>query len=91
LSATGGFYPKRIPDYLICAQNLCMVEPKPHSCDFNDVPLGNKYCYCERSEEVTRACPAPDSLARTASGIAEVRTVSELEAAATTQANGTGT
>lgn len=36
------------------------VQPKPHGCDFDDAPLGNKHCHYEKHVEVERACPGPD-------------------------------
>jgi hypothetical protein len=36
------------------------VQPKPHGCDCDDAPLGNKHCHYEKHVEVERACAAPD-------------------------------
>ncbi len=36
------------------------VEPKPHGCDFEDAPLGNKHCHYEKVVDTDKACPAPD-------------------------------
>ena len=36
------------------------AQPKPHGCDFDDAPLGNKHCHYEKHVDVERACPGPD-------------------------------
>lgn len=36
------------------------AQPKPHGCDFDDAPLGNKHCHYEKHVDVERACPRPD-------------------------------
>lgn len=33
-----------------------IVEPKPHGCDFDDAPLGNKHCHYEEEITPMRAC-----------------------------------
>jgi hypothetical protein len=42
------------------AEDKVVVEPKPHGCDFDDAPLGNKHCHYEKSVDVERVCPGPD-------------------------------
>jgi hypothetical protein len=46
-------------EYHISKQNV-VVEPKPHGCDFDDAPLGNKHCHFEKNVDVERACSLPD-------------------------------
>jgi len=41
-------------------QDHVFVQPKPHGCDFDDAPLGNKHCHYEKHVDVERACPGPD-------------------------------
>jgi hypothetical protein len=41
-------------------QDKVFVEAKPHGCDFDDAPLGNKHCRFEKVVDVERACPEPD-------------------------------
>jgi len=41
-------------------QDQVSVEPKPHGCDFDDAPLGNKHCHYEKVVDVERACPGRD-------------------------------
>ena len=36
------------------------MQPKPHGCDFDDAPLGNKHCHFEKKVDVVRACPGPN-------------------------------
>lgn len=31
-----------------------LITPKPHGCDFEDAPLGNKHCHYERKEDTIR-------------------------------------
>jgi hypothetical protein len=42
------------------SQDNIVIEPKPHGCDFDDAPLGNKHCHFEKHVDVERACPGPD-------------------------------
>ena len=37
-----------------------IAQPKPHGCDFDDAPLGNKHCHYEKHVDVERVCPQPD-------------------------------
>jgi hypothetical protein len=32
------------------------MDPKPHGCDFDDAPLGNKHCHYEKQVDAARAC-----------------------------------
>jgi hypothetical protein len=50
---------KLADEYHISKQNV-IVEPKPHGCDFDDAPLGNKHCHYEKAVDVQRACGGPD-------------------------------
>jgi hypothetical protein len=45
--------------YHVSADKI-VIEPKPHGCDFDDAPLGNKHCHYDKSVDVQRACPGPD-------------------------------
>jgi hypothetical protein len=37
--------------------DVVVVEPRPHGCDFDDPPLGNKHCHFEKEVDVERVCP----------------------------------
>jgi hypothetical protein len=50
----------RISNEYNVPQDHVFVYPKPHGCDFDDAPLGNKHCHYEKHVDVERACPAPD-------------------------------
>ena len=41
-------------------QDHVLAQPKPHGCDFDDAPLGNKHCRYEKHVDVERVCPRPD-------------------------------
>jgi hypothetical protein len=41
-------------------QDHVFAQTKPHGCDFDDAPLGNKHCHYEKHVDVERACPGPD-------------------------------
>jgi len=41
-------------------EDSVFVQTKPHGCDFDDAPLGNKHCHYEKHVEIQRACPGPD-------------------------------
>ena len=41
-------------------ESQILIDPKPHGCDFDDAPLGNKHCHYEKNVQTTKACPAPD-------------------------------
>jgi hypothetical protein len=49
----------RLAEQYSVSKDKIIVEPKPHGCDFDDAPLGNKHCHYEKSVDVTRACPSP--------------------------------
>jgi hypothetical protein len=51
---------ERLAQQYRVSQDKIVVEPKPHGCDFDDAPLGNKHCHYEKQVEVQRACPGPD-------------------------------
>jgi hypothetical protein len=36
------------------SQDAVFIAPKPHRCDFDDVPVGNKHCHFDRKEGVER-------------------------------------
>ena len=36
------------------SQEAVSIASKPHGCDFEDAPLGNKHCHYERKEEAVR-------------------------------------
>ncbi len=50
----------RLAEQYHVSEDKIAVEPKPHGCDFDDAPLGNKHCHYEKSVDVTRACPTDD-------------------------------
>ena len=37
-----------------------VVEPKPHGCEFDDAPLGEKHCHFEKDVNVVRECEQPN-------------------------------
>jgi hypothetical protein len=37
-----------------------VIESKPHGCDFDDAPLGNKHCHYDKVVLPERACGAPN-------------------------------
>jgi hypothetical protein len=43
-------------DYLSSKYNVPVervsIQPKPHGCDFDDAPLGNKHCHYEKHVSV---------------------------------------
>jgi hypothetical protein len=41
-------------------QDRVFILAKPHGCDFDDAPLGNKHCYFEKQVNTVKECPAPD-------------------------------
>jgi hypothetical protein len=41
-------------------ESQVFVAPKPHGCDFDDAPLGNKHCHFEKVVQTTTACPEPN-------------------------------
>jgi hypothetical protein len=51
---------ERLAQQYRLSQDGVIIEPKPHGCAFDDVPLGNKYCHFEKKVDVERACPATD-------------------------------
>jgi hypothetical protein len=50
----------KLSDEYHVPQAQVFVEPKPHGCDFEDAPLGNKHCHYEKEVNVQRACGGPD-------------------------------
>lgn len=42
------------------SKDKVIITPKPHGCDFDDAPLGNKHCHFEKTIDVERACPGQD-------------------------------
>jgi hypothetical protein len=40
--------------YHVAPENV-FIEPKPHGCDFDDAPLGNKHCHFERQESTVKS------------------------------------
>jgi hypothetical protein len=42
------------------SKDKVIIQPKPHGCDFDDAPLGNKHCHYEKSVDVERTCPGPN-------------------------------
>jgi hypothetical protein len=38
-------------------EDKVIVDSKPHGCDFDDAPLGNKHCHYEKQVDVMRECP----------------------------------
>lgn len=50
----------KLADKYNIPEKQVFVQPKPHGCDFNDAPLGNKHCHYEKSVDVIRACDRPD-------------------------------
>lgn len=51
---------QRLAEKYNVSQDKVFIEPKPHGCDFDDAPLGNKHCHYEKVLETEKACPAPD-------------------------------
>ena len=41
-------------------ENAVVIEPKPHGCDFNDAPLGNKHRHYEKIISAPKDCDGPD-------------------------------
>jgi hypothetical protein len=50
---------ERLADQYHVSQDAVVVEPKPHGCDFDDAPLGNKHCHFEKVVTTEKACPSP--------------------------------
>ena len=48
---------EKLADQYHVSQENVFVTAKPHGCDFNDAPLGNKHCHYEKYVDVERACP----------------------------------
>jgi hypothetical protein len=56
------FVPEKVrlaKDYGV-PQDKVVIEPKPHGCDYDDAPLGNKHCHYEKIVDTEKACPAQD-------------------------------
>jgi hypothetical protein len=49
----------RLAEQYHVSKDKIIIEPKPHGCDFDDAPLGNKHCHYEKAVDVERACPGP--------------------------------
>ncbi len=45
---------QRLAEKYQISQDAVSIAPKPHGCDFDDAPLGNKHCHYERKEELVR-------------------------------------
>ena len=60
------FYQFFLPDRIKIAneynlpESQVFVETKPHGCDFEDAPLGNKHCHYEKEVMPQRSCDRPD-------------------------------
>jgi hypothetical protein len=50
-------------DYNVPADKVT-VEPKPHGCEYNDAPLGEKHCHFEKVVDVDRECDHPNCKVR---------------------------
>lgn len=46
-------------EYSVPADKV-VVDKKPHGCDYNDAPLGEKHCHFEKVVEVDRECNQPN-------------------------------
>jgi hypothetical protein len=42
------------------SQDKIVVEPRPHGCDFDDAPLGNKHCHYEKVVDTERVYPGAE-------------------------------
>ena len=42
------------------SKDAVFIEPKPHGCDFDDAPLGNKHCHYEKVIDADKACAGLD-------------------------------
>ena len=51
---------QRLAEEYKVSQDKVFIEPKPHGCDFDDAPLGNKHCHYEKQVDVERACDTPN-------------------------------
>jgi len=49
---------ERIAQEYHISKDKVIIEPKPHGCDFDDAPLGNKHCHYEKVVNADRACPS---------------------------------
>lgn len=45
---------QRLAEKYQISQDAVSIAPKPHGCDFEDAPLGNKHCHYERKEDPVR-------------------------------------
>jgi len=50
----------KLADQYHIPESQVFVEPKPHGCDFDDAPLGNKHCHYEKVVLPQRSCDRPD-------------------------------
>jgi hypothetical protein len=39
---------QRLANEYKVSQDQVFIEPQPHGCDFDDAPLGNKYCHFKK-------------------------------------------
>jgi hypothetical protein len=39
---------QKLSDTSGVSESQIILDPKPHGCDFDDAPLGNKHCHCEK-------------------------------------------
>jgi hypothetical protein len=49
----------KLSDEYNIPESQVYVDSKPHGCDFDDAPLGNKHCHYEKVVDVQRSCDAP--------------------------------
>jgi hypothetical protein len=47
---------QRLADEFKVPQEKVFIESKPHGCDFDDAPLGNKHCHFEKQVDASRSC-----------------------------------
>jgi hypothetical protein len=50
----------RLAEQYGVTQDKVIIEPKPHGCEFDDAPLGNKHCHYEKTVDAVKACPEPN-------------------------------
>jgi hypothetical protein len=50
---------EKLADKYNIKQDQVVIQPKPHGCDFDDAPLGNKHCHYEEVVDVGRVCDDP--------------------------------
>jgi len=57
----------KLADEYYVSKESFVIESKPHRCDFDDAPLVNKHCHCEKSIDsvkaaTSRAVESPQSM-----------------------------